>query len=89
MKNKALIVLSVCAIVFMGCKKNYNCVCDYTTTTTDPTSSVSTKGATETSYNKVSKKFANESCSSGKDISTTGTGTNAVTVNYTRSCSLS
>lgn len=88
MKNKTLLTLAFCGLLFIACKKDYVCVCEYSTITTDFSSSVQTKGGSETSYTKVTKKYANEKCDSGKDIATTGTGTNSVKVDRVWNCTL-
>jgi hypothetical protein len=86
---KKLILPSFMMILFIsGCKKNYTCSCTYSTIDTSPVSTTETDGTTATSYTKVTKKYARENCTSGKDYSTTGTGTNTVIHDYVRNCSL-
>lgn len=88
MKKISQIIFVGFLLLGAGCKKNYTCSCTYSTVETTPVSVNETSGETATSYNKVTKKYAMENCKSGKDYSTTGTGTNTITRDYVYNCSL-
>ncbi len=86
MKN--LIILSFAVILFATCKKNYTCSCTESIVQTGSGGLVETNGEYVTSYTKVTKKYANERCTSGKDVSTSVSGTSTVTVDHVWNCSL-
>lgn len=78
---KKMIMIAAVGLLFASCKKNYTCVCEVTTKTTNNGNTVTTGPVTRNaSLGKVSKAVAQKKCSDMDGPVSSGTAGNGVVV---------